>query len=110
MLPRRSVHGVEPLRRQLDHEARVGKPVVVDRAQQPGHRPALDPGPQGVQPDEAKYGFVQMNGAQVFKFAVGTFPQLIAKTLDKAGLAADQVDLYVCGDPTVVRRLTLPAP
>src|SRR5205085_4319257 len=40
--------------------------------------------PAGVAPDPAKCGFVQMNGAQVFKFAVGTFPNLIAETLDKA--------------------------
>lgn len=52
--------------------------------------------PAGVEPDAAKMNFVQMNGAQVFKFAVGTFPDVIAETLQKAGLTAEQVDMYVC--------------
>jgi 3-oxoacyl-[acyl-carrier-protein] synthase-3 len=39
---------------------------------------------------------LQMNGKAVFKFAVGTFQELIAETLDKAGMTADQVDLFVC--------------
>jgi len=46
--------------------------------------------------DPAKYGFVQMNGATVFKFAVGTFPEIIAQTLSRAGLQASDVDMYVC--------------
>lgn len=52
--------------------------------------------PPGVEPDPSKHGYVQMAGAQVFKFAVGTFPRLIAETLEKAGMTADQVDMYVC--------------
>jgi 3-oxoacyl-[acyl-carrier-protein] synthase-3 len=52
--------------------------------------------PPGVEPDPSKHNYVQMNGAQVFKFAVGTFPGLIAETLEKAGLRADQVDMFVC--------------
>lgn len=52
--------------------------------------------PAGVEPDDSKYGHVQMNGACVFKFAVGTFPNLIQETLDKAGLNAADVDLFVC--------------
>jgi 3-oxoacyl-[acyl-carrier-protein] synthase-3 len=32
----------------------------------------------------------------VFKFAVGTFANLIQETLDKARVAPDQVDMYVC--------------
>lgn len=52
--------------------------------------------PEGVAPDPAKIGFVQMNGATVFKFAVGTFPEVIAQTLDKARLKASDVDVYVC--------------
>lgn len=39
---------------------------------------------------------VHMAGSSVFKFAVGTFPQLIAETLEKAKLPASAVDLYVC--------------
>ncbi|MEO0513159.1 MAG: beta-ketoacyl-ACP synthase III [Planctomycetota bacterium] len=46
--------------------------------------------------DEAKLHRVQMNGQAVFKFAVGTFPKVIEQTLEKAGLAADDVDHYVC--------------
>lgn len=52
--------------------------------------------PQGIACDPAKYKKVQMNGSGVFKFAVGTFPELIAQTLEKAGLKAEDVDMYVC--------------
>jgi 3-oxoacyl-[acyl-carrier-protein] synthase-3 len=52
--------------------------------------------PPGVACDEAKFGHVQMNGAGVFKFAVGTFPGVIQETLDKAGVLAADVDMYVC--------------
>lgn len=52
--------------------------------------------PEGVAPDEAKYEHVQMNGASVFKFAVGTFPKLIEQTLESAKVAATEVDMYVC--------------
>lgn len=46
--------------------------------------------------DDRKIGLVQMNGAAVFKFAVGTFSKLIEQTLEKAGVAASEVDHYVC--------------
>lgn len=46
--------------------------------------------------DERKLGAIQMNGQAVFKFAVSTFPNLIAETLDKAGLQAADVDHFVC--------------
>ena len=46
--------------------------------------------------ESARYGHVQMNGAGVFKFAVGTFPNLIQETLDKVNLKASDVDMYVC--------------
>jgi 3-oxoacyl-[acyl-carrier-protein] synthase-3 len=52
--------------------------------------------PEGVAPDPAKVGRVQMNGASVFKFAVSTFPRLIQETLDKARLKPIDVDMYVC--------------
>lgn len=52
--------------------------------------------PPGVACDPAKFGKVQMNGAAVFKFAVGTFSELIRETLEKAGLRADEVDMFVC--------------
>jgi 3-oxoacyl-[acyl-carrier-protein] synthase-3 len=41
-------------------------------------------------------GCLQMNGKGVFKFAVGTFQELIAETLTKAGLSADEIDMFVC--------------
>jgi 3-oxoacyl-[acyl-carrier-protein] synthase-3 len=46
--------------------------------------------------DERKLDRVQMHGSAVFKFAVGTFPDLIQQTLDRAGLGADDVDHYIC--------------
>jgi 3-oxoacyl-[acyl-carrier-protein] synthase-3 len=52
--------------------------------------------PEGVAPDPLKIGHVQMNGAGVFKFAVGTFPGVIQETLDKAGITAAEVDMFVC--------------
>ena len=52
--------------------------------------------PKGIACDTGKYGYVQMNGASVFKFAVSTFPNLIAQTLEKAGMTSAQVDMYVC--------------
>lgn len=52
--------------------------------------------PQSTPVDTEKYGLVQMAGAQVFKFAVGTFPELIAETLQKAKLEASDIDMFVC--------------
>ena len=52
--------------------------------------------PAGVACDASKFGKVQMNGAAVFKFAVGTFSDLIQETLDKVGLAAADLDMLVC--------------
>ncbi len=52
--------------------------------------------PAGIACDASKFGHVQMNGAAVFKFAVSTFPDLLAKTLEKGGIQASDVDMYVC--------------
>lgn len=52
--------------------------------------------PESVPKDPSKYCKVQMNGAGVFKFAVGTFPELIAQTLERAGLQASDIDMFVC--------------
>jgi len=52
--------------------------------------------PEGVDPDSLKLGTLQMNGRSVYRFAVGTFSNLIQETLDKAGLTADEVDHFVC--------------
>jgi 3-oxoacyl-[acyl-carrier-protein] synthase-3 len=40
--------------------------------------------------------YLHMNGAGVFRFAVSTFPKVIAETLDAAGVDANDVDHYVC--------------
>lgn len=39
---------------------------------------------------------LMMRGREVYKFAVGTFPRLIEQTLEKAGITAMDVDMYVC--------------
>lgn len=40
--------------------------------------------------------YVHMNGGDVFKFAVSTVPRTISELLDKAGITADDIDLFVC--------------
>lgn len=55
----------------------------------------VDPDPEtGVDPrmDDK----IQMNGKGVFKFAVSKFPEVIAETLELAGVRAADVDHYVC--------------
>ncbi len=52
--------------------------------------------PAGVACDPTKFNRVQMNGSGVFKFAVGTFPDLIAETLERAHVKAEHVDMYIC--------------
>ncbi len=52
--------------------------------------------PEGVEPDSSLYDLVQMNGQAVFKFAVSKFQEVIANTLDDAGISADEVDHFVC--------------
>ena len=59
----------------------------------PTRRSHMTPGDEF---DERKLGVVQMHGPAVFKFAVGTFPNLIEETLRCAGLTAEDVDHYVC--------------
>ncbi len=46
--------------------------------------------------DERKINMVQMNGQAVFKFAVSKFQEVIAETLEEAGISAGQVDHFVC--------------
>lgn len=48
-----------------------------------------------VAPREVLSPFVTMNGREVFKFAVGTVPKSIEKTLHAAGLTIDQLDHLV---------------
>lgn len=52
--------------------------------------------PSGEDVANLKPDKLQMNGREVYKFAVGTFPKLIEQTLAKAGITADDVDMFVC--------------
>lgn len=52
--------------------------------------------PEGVEYDPRMDLHVQMNGPAVFKFAVNKFQDVIADTLDDAGLRAADVDHFVC--------------
>ena len=51
--------------------------------------------------DELPLQLMRMNGRAVFRFAVGTFQNLIQETLERAGLTADDVDLFVCHQSNV---------
>lgn len=46
--------------------------------------------------EEQKINKVQMNGQAVFKFAVSKFQEVIAETLEEAGIGADDVDHFIC--------------
>lgn len=46
--------------------------------------------------NESLLNQVHMNGQAVFRFAVKTFPELIAQTLERVGLQAGDIDHYVC--------------
>jgi 3-oxoacyl-[acyl-carrier-protein] synthase-3 len=52
--------------------------------------------PESADLTQYRTGCLQMNGRAVFKFAVSTFQELIAETLERAGLKADDVDMFVC--------------
>jgi len=52
--------------------------------------------PKGSSWDDGPPGCLRMNGREVYKFAVKTFGDLIAETLEKAGLSSEDVDQYVC--------------
>lgn len=52
--------------------------------------------PPGVPCDPTKFGHVQMNGSAVFKFAVTTFSNLIAETLERSNLKPEDVAMYIC--------------
>lgn len=47
-------------------------------------------------PNDDGNRFVSMSGADVFKFAVSTVPKAIFELLDKAGVTADDIDLFIC--------------
>jgi len=52
--------------------------------------------PEGVEGYGRKLGLMHMNGRDVFRFAVKTFPDVIAETLEKAGVKASDVAQFVC--------------
>ena len=52
--------------------------------------------PEGADMGVVRMNTLQMNGREVYKFAVGTFSNLIESTLEKAGISADDVDMFVC--------------
>lgn len=51
--------------------------------------------------DDYPLTLMRMNGRGVFKFAVGTFSDLIQQTLDKAGITAAEVDHFICHQSNV---------
>ncbi len=51
--------------------------------------------PEGSNWQEGPPGCLRMNGREVYKFAVKTFSELISETLEKTGLKADDVDLFI---------------
>jgi 3-oxoacyl-[acyl-carrier-protein] synthase III len=64
--------------------------------------------PQGTPVDPMpSIGLVQMNGSSVFKFAVGTFPELIAETLAKA-ISLPRTS--ICSSATSPTRASSPRP
>ncbi|MBL0927660.1 MAG: ketoacyl-ACP synthase III [Phycisphaerales bacterium] len=52
--------------------------------------------PPGADRTAVKVDALQMNGREVYKFAVGTFSRVIEQTLDRAGVKASDVDMFVC--------------
>lgn len=51
---------------------------------------------KGWRPDENDaQSFIQMNGQEVFKFAVKRVPEVIRETLEKAGIATEEIDYFV---------------
>lgn len=51
--------------------------------------------PEGDDPDDTPLHCLRMRGREVYKFAVITFSDLIDETLAKAGLVADDIDLFI---------------
>lgn len=82
-------------------DATKGCLAQVNKADGRGWRELYMPGsgvdiPENADLSIAKPGCLQMNGREVFKFAVTRFQEVIAETLAKAGMSAEQVDMFVC--------------
>lgn len=41
------------------------------------------------------YGFIHMNGEQVFKFATKTLPQIVREVIKRAGITLEQLDMLI---------------
>ena len=52
--------------------------------------------PEGVERTTTSTSSLQMNGREVYRFAVGTFSTLIGDTLEQAGLKVSDIDMFVC--------------
>ncbi len=52
--------------------------------------------PEGVAPEDVRFGCLEMEGRKIYKFAVGKFPKLIEETLERFELEPNDVDLYIC--------------
>jgi len=52
--------------------------------------------PEGASRETNKIDTLQMNGREVYKFAVGTFPRLIAETLERGNVTVEDVDMFIC--------------
>ena len=56
----------------------------------------MDNYPEGHEASPDKLGLMVMNGRGVFRFAVGTFSDVIAETLEQAGVTANDVSQFIC--------------
>ena len=86
--------------RATDDETK-GIIAQVTKADGSGWRDLFMPGWQahiGPEQDSAstRTNCLQMNGREVYKFAVSTFQEVIAETLAKAKMTCDEVDMFVC--------------
>lgn len=52
-------------------------------------------GEKGMVLNCARNGFIQMNGQEVYRFAVKQVPQCITEVLKNAGLGTDEIDLFI---------------
>lgn len=66
--------------------------VRVDNVESPLHSGAGTNGAVIKVPGRASYECLQMNGKEVFKFAVRCVPQVVEAALEEAGLSGENVD------------------
>ena len=61
-------------------------------------------GVPGFPPKKATYSCIQMNGKEVFRFAVRCVPQSIEKALEEAGLPASSIDWLLLHQVSVLTK------